>query len=256
MNRDRVKLDPPAILAELPPSPIFPRDLMCAEDTFFKLAASNHVKQKHRARFKSGSIRLTVNTDERIKPMKAFKGAMAGVFSAVLIVAGFISMPSTARAGASTTSISPDVSAIENQVHRKLISLPWYGVFDNLQYQVNGTEVVLSGQVVSEHDRTKTDAESLVRRIPGVTKVENKIEVLPVSGFDNRIRRDAFRTIFSRSDLGRYTMGPIPQVHIIVRNGNLTLEGAVINQMDKTIAGMAANSVSGVFSVTNNLHVD
>jgi hyperosmotically inducible protein len=159
---------------------------------------------------------------------------------------------SPARAG----SISPDVSAIENQVHHKLITLPWYGVFDNLEYQVNGTEVILSGQVVSEHATTMHDAERLVRGIPGVTKVINNIEVLPVSGFDNQVRRAEFRTIFSRSDLGRYTMGPIPQVHIIVRNGHVTLEGTVINQMDKTIAGMAANSVPGVFAVTNNLRVD
>jgi hyperosmotically inducible protein len=136
------------------------------------------------------------------------------------------------------------------------MTLPWYGVFDNLEYQVNGTEVILSGQVVSEHATTMHDAERLVREIPGVTKVINNIEVLPVSGFDNQVRRAEFRTIFSRSDLGRYTMGPIPQVHIIVRNGHVTLEGTVINQMDKTIAGMAANSVPGVFAVTNNLRVD
>jgi len=184
--------------------------------------------------------------------MRTFKGTAARLFSAALIVASLMFVISSARAA----SVSPSVSTIESQVHRKLISLPWYGVFDNLEYQVNGTEVILNGQVVSEHDRTKYDAESLVRRIPGVTNVVNNIQVLPVSGFDNQIRRAAFRTIFSRSDLGRYTMGAIPQVHIIVNNGHLTLEGVVINQTDKTIAGMAANSVPGVFSVTNNLRID
>jgi hyperosmotically inducible protein len=171
--------------------------------------------------------------------MRTSKRAIIRLFSLALIMASLVFTTSSAKAG----SVSPDVSAIESQVHRKLISLPWYGVFDNLEYQVNGTEVILSGQVVSEHDRTKYDAESQVRRIPGVTNVVNNIQVLPVSGFDNQIRRAAFRTIFSRSDLGRYTMGAIPQVHIIVSNGHVTLEGVVINQMDKTIAGIAANSV-------------
>jgi hyperosmotically inducible periplasmic protein len=184
--------------------------------------------------------------------MRSFRGATIHLFSVALtIMASLAIATSSARAG----SVSPEVSAIESQVQHKLKMLPWYGVFDNLQYQINGTEVILSGQVVSEHNRTKSDAENLVRAIPGVTKVIDNIEVLPVSGFDNEIRRAEFRTIFSRSDLGKYTMGPIPQVHIVVRNGNVTLEGAVINQMDKTIAGMAANSVPGVFSVTNNLRI-
>jgi hyperosmotically inducible protein len=183
--------------------------------------------------------------------MRSFNRAVIYLFSAALMMASLALATPSARAG----SVTPEVSAIESQVQHKLKMLPWYGVFDNLEYQINGTEVILSGQVVSEHSRTKYDAESMVRGIPGVTKVINNIEVLPVSGFDNQIRRAEFRTIFSRSDLGKYTMGPIPQVHIIVRNGNVTLEGVVINQMDKTVAGMAANSVPGVFSVTNNLRI-
>lgn len=183
--------------------------------------------------------------------MRNFKGSAMYSFSVALIIAGLLFATSPAKAG----SVGPQMSAIESQVHHRLMTLPWYGVFDNLEYQVNGTEVVLSGQVVSEHDRTKYDAVNLVREIPGVTKVVDNIEVLPVSRFDNQIRRAEFRTIFSKSDLGRYTMGAIPQVHIIVRNGHVTLEGVVINQMDKTIAGMAANSVPGVFSVTNNLRI-
>jgi osmotically-inducible protein OsmY len=94
-----------------------------------------------------------------------------------------------------------------------------------------------------------------VKRIPGVTNVVDNIEVLPVSMFDDQIRRTEYRSIFSKSDLGRYTMGPIPQVHIIVKNGHVILEGVVMNQMDKTVAEMAAKSVGGVFSVTNNLKI-
>jgi hyperosmotically inducible periplasmic protein len=167
-----------------------------------------------------------------------------------LVAGSFLAVP---RARADVTK--PANATLAAQVRQKLVTLPWYGVFDNLQYQVNGTEVTLSGQVTSEHETTRHDAENAVRSVSGVTKVVNNIEVLPLSMFDNQIRRAEYRTIFSQSDLGRYTMGAIPQVHIIVKNGHVSLEGVVMNQMDKTIAGVAANSVPGVFSVTNDLRI-
>ena len=160
--------------------------------------------------------------------------------------------PSRAFAGVGATA---DISSIANQVQHKLAMLPWYGVFDNLQYQVNGTEVTLTGQVISEHGTTREDAAKFVSSIPGVTNVVNNIEVLPPSPFDNQIRRAEFRTVFSHGDLGRYTMGAIPPVHIVVKNGHVTLEGVVMNQMDKNMAGIYANTVPGVFSVQNNLKV-
>ena len=158
----------------------------------------------------------------------------------------------TARAGNKT---SFDVSRLSDQVRHELVTLPWYGVFDNLEYQVNGNEVILSGQVVSEHAQTKYDAEKAVKRIEGVTEVVNKIQVLPPLPFDNQIRRAEYRAIFSQSTLGRYSMGAIPQIHIIVNGGHVTLEGTVMNQMDRNIAGLVANSVPNVFSVTNNLRI-
>jgi len=133
--------------------------------------------------------------------------------------------------------------------------LTWYGVFDHLQYEVNGTEVILSGQLVSEHDQTRNEAANAVKNIPGVTNVVNNIEVLPLSNFDNQIRRAEYRTIFSNSDLGRYSTGAIPQLHIIVSGGHVTLEGTVMNKMDHDVAGIVANSVPNVFSVTNNLKI-
>ena len=169
-----------------------------------------------------------------------------------LVVAGLLFGVPGAHAGTATT---PDSATISKQVHHQLVSLPWYNLFDNLEYQVNGSEVILSGQVISEHGQTKYDAENSVKRIAGVTKVVNNIEVLPPSPFDNQIRRAEYRAIFSQSDLGRYTMGAIPQFHIIVKNGHVTLEGVVMNQMDKNIAGIAANTVPDVFSVTNNLRI-
>ena len=175
--------------------------------------------------------------------------------SGLLILTGSVVGAAGAAPASTASTTNPNASAISNQVHHKLSMLPWYGVFDNLQYQVNGTEVTLIGQVIGEHDRTKYDAVNAVKSIPGVTNVVDNIEILPLSPFDDRIRRAEFRTIFSQSDLGRYTEGAIPQVHIIVRNGHVFLEGVVMNQMDKTVAGIVANSVPGVFSVTNDLHI-
>ena len=185
--------------------------------------------------------------------MKTVSRAVKALFiSSLFVIAGMAFGAPRANAG---TAVSPEVSQIENQVQHKLAMLPWYGVFDYLQYQVNGTEVTLSGQVISEHDTTRSDAENAFKRISGVTRVINNIEVLPLSMIDNQIRRAEYRTIFSQSDLGRYTMGAIPQVHIIVKNGHVSLYGVVMDQMDKTLAGLAANTVPGVFSVTNNLQI-
>ncbi len=170
----------------------------------------------------------------------------------LLALALFVAGPSRASAG---TTTSPAVSNIPKEVKHQLAMLPWYGVFDSISYQVNGTEVTLNGQVTSEHGVTKDDAQHFVQSIPGVTKVINNIEILPPSPYDNHIRRAEYRAIFSKGDLGGYTMGAIPQMHIIVKGGHVTLEGTVMNQMDKTMAGIAANTVPGVFSVENNLQI-
>jgi hyperosmotically inducible protein len=171
----------------------------------------------------------------------------------VAVLVGAMSFTLGASGANAGNAANNKVLTLSDQVHRELASLPWYGVFDHLDYQVNGTEVILSGQVISEHATTKDDAAKFVRSIPGVTNVVNNIEVLPPSRFDDQIRRAEFRTVFSKADLGRYTMGAIPQVHIIVKNGHVSLEGVVMNQMDKNIAGIVANSVPGVFSVENYL---
>jgi hyperosmotically inducible periplasmic protein len=144
---------------------------------------------------------------------------------------------------------------LEKRVRHELVMLPYYGMFDNLDYTIgpNG-QVTLSGQVVLP--TLKADAERVVRRVEGVTGVSNKIEVLPPSPFDDRIRVAVARAIFSYGSLSRYSWGPIPPLHVIVNNGHVTLEGKVANEMDKNIANIRANGVPGVFSVTNNLVVD
>jgi hyperosmotically inducible periplasmic protein len=139
-------------------------------------------------------------------------------------------------------------------VRHELVMLPYYDVFDNLAYRVDGDKVTLFGQVV--RPTLKTDAERVVKKLEGVASVQNEIEVLPLSPNDDRIRQRVFRAIYSKGPLQRYALRAVPPIHIIVKNGNVTLEGAVANEGDKNLANIAANGVSGVFSVKNNLMVD
>ena len=148
----------------------------------------------------------------------------------------------------------PEPQDLAQKVRHELLMLPYYSVFDNLEYKVEGQSVTLYGQVV--WPALKSDAYRTVKSIPGVESVTNNIQVLPLSGFDNRIRRAEARAIFGDSVLSRYAWGPVPPIHIIVDNGHVTLEGVVANQTDKNIAGLRANGVAGVFSVDNRLRVE
>jgi hyperosmotically inducible protein len=144
--------------------------------------------------------------------------------------------------------------ALNAQVRRQLLRLPFYSVFDDLTYAVNGDTVTLSGQVT--RPTLKSDAEAVVKRIAGVGAVVNQIEVLPLSPADTRLRWAAYRALFHpNSPLLRYGLGADPAIHIIVENGHLTLKGTVSSEADKQIAGMYMRSVPGFFSVTNDLKV-
>jgi hyperosmotically inducible protein len=145
------------------------------------------------------------------------------------------------------------VKSLDEQVRHELIMLPYYGTFDNLSYRVEGNKVALMGQV--SWPALRRDAEQAVKRLSGVSSVENKIEVLPLSPFDNRTRWAELRAIYGNSALFRYNLGAVAPIRIIVKNGHVTLEGVVTSQADKNIAGIAASTVPGVFSVTNNLRV-
>lgn len=147
------------------------------------------------------------------------------------------------------------IDRIVREARHELVMLPLYGVFDNLAYQVapDGT-VTLTGQVA--RPTLKSDAENAVKRIEGVEKVVNNIEVLPPSPNDDRIRRAAYRAIYGNNVLTQYQLRAVPPIHIIVNRGHITLEGVVARQMEKQVAGMQANGVNGVFSVTNNLRVE
>jgi hyperosmotically inducible protein len=147
-----------------------------------------------------------------------------------------------------------ELSNLTRGVRHELIVLPWYSIFDNLAFRVDpdGT-VTLMGQVVLPV--LKDDAERVVKKISGVTRVKNDIEVLPLSPDDDRIRKAEFRAIYGDPALSRYAQGAVPPIHI-VKNGNVTLEGVVATQMDKQLAYLRANAVPGGFSVTNDLRVE
>jgi len=160
------------------------------------------------------------------------------------------------NAQANRDTMSPkSTDRIVKEVRHELVLLPYYGVFDNLSYKVDpdGT-VTLLGQVA--RPTLKSDAEKVVKKIEGVEKVVNNIEVLPTSISDDRIRRATYRAIYGNSALSQYQVRAVPPIHIIVKNGQITLEGAVARQMDKQVAGAQANGVQGAFGVTNNLRVE
>ncbi len=146
-------------------------------------------------------------------------------------------------------------SRLAEQVRKELVLLPYYGMFDFLAFEIKEVDtVVLTGQVT--RPALKSEAENVVRGIEAVGKVENQIEVLPNSPNDDRIRVATYRAIYSRPGLDLYAMRAVPPIHIIVKNGEVTLVGVVATEMDKNLAGMTANGVPGVFKVTNNLRVE
>jgi len=151
--------------------------------------------------------------------------------------------------------VSRSQARLANEVRHELVMLPYYGVFDNLEYRIEGVDtVIISGQVT--RPTLKSDAERVVKRIEGVGKVVNNIDVLPLSPNDDSLRLATYRAIFSRPGLDRYALMAVPPIHIIVKNGNITLVGVVATQADKDQAGIYANGVSGAFKVTNNLRVE
>jgi hyperosmotically inducible protein len=143
---------------------------------------------------------------------------------------------------------------LEDQIRHKLVMLVDYTVFDNLAYRVNGSTVELFGQVM--RPSLRSGAEQEVKRIEGVERVVNRIKVLPTSFYDDRLRVQLYRTIFSDLTLSRYSLQAVPPIHIIVNRGHVTLEGTVANETEKNLAFLKASSVPLTFSVKNNLRVE
>lgn len=143
---------------------------------------------------------------------------------------------------------------LQAAVSHALNMLPTYSIFDILNYQLQDSTVILGGKV-----RTlglKSAAEDAVKKVEGVEKVQNNIEVLPPSPGDDRIRVEIARVLFDTPALQPYSLGAVPPIHIIVENARVTLEGIVNSQGDKDLAGLKANTVPGVFAVTNDLRVE
>lgn len=166
----------------------------------------------------------------------------------VIVIAMLIAL----TAGSALAATDQDRTA--NKVRKELVTLPYYGVFDNLAFKIEGNTVVLYGQVV--RPSSKHDAEKRVAKIEGVDHVINNIEVLPLSPIDQGIRARVYRAVFRTGSLYRYALGANPSIHIVVNRGHVALEGVVSNKGDSNLAYIAANGVPGVFSVTNNLRVE
>ena len=157
---------------------------------------------------------------------------------------------------ASAASAGQETKANQNlvrEVRHQLLLLPYYTVFDNLAFKVDGDHVTLEGQVT--RPTLKSDAEAAVKSIEGISGVTNNIEVLPPSPMDDQLRRALYRAIYGDPQLSKYGWSSMPSIHIIVKSGHVSLEGVVDNDADKNLAGLRANSVPNVFEVKNNLVV-
>jgi len=174
------------------------------------------------------------------------KHSLSSLFGSVLVLATTLSF-------AQNQVSEKSVQRIQKEVRHELLMLPYFGVFDNIAYKVDGYNVTLMGQVT--RPTLKSDAERVVKGIEGVERVDNQIEVLPPSSMDDQLRTRLYRAIYGFPSLQRYSLGVQQPIRIIVKSGRVSLEGGVDNEADKNTAGIRANGVSGVFSVTNNLQV-
>jgi hyperosmotically inducible protein len=163
--------------------------------------------------------------------------------------------PVVADYGKQPQSSDPVENNIAKEVRHELLMLPYYSLFDDLEYTVQGRTVTLSGSLTSEHGVTKADAENAVKRIEGVDKVINNIKILPASPMDERARIKVYRSLEDTASLSQYFWEAAPSIHIVVDNQRVTLKGFVNSEMDKNLATMAAKQVPGIFQVTNELRV-
>jgi hyperosmotically inducible protein len=180
----------------------------------------------------------------RVSKLATIAAATCGL---IFSVSGFSGVSAAQKAAQSPND------SVQREVQHQLRMLNYYTVFDNLEYGVEGDRVTLEGQVTNPE--VKSEAVAAVKKVPGVTDVQDNIKVLPLSNDDDRIRRAAYRVIYGDPQLTKYGFQSVQSIHIIVDNGHITLEGTVNSQADKNVAGIRANSVEGAFSSKNNLMV-
>jgi hyperosmotically inducible periplasmic protein len=197
-------------------------------------------------------VRAAAGQPGPIKNQNEEKTTMAKRMRAGMILGATLLVTQLGFAENHKTEAGP--SRVEREVRRELVTLPFYSLFDNFTFRVDGETVTLMGKV--SRPTLRRDAENVVRKIEGVEKVLNEIEILPLSPNDDRLRVALYHSIYGHSGLETLSIRAVPPIHIIVENGNVTLEGVAANEMQKNIAGLQANGVSGVFSVTNNLRVE
>lgn len=174
----------------------------------------------------------------------------------VVVLSVLFSVSALAQAAKNNQSSAADQrmqNRVSREVYHELVMLPQLTIFDNLSFKLDGSTVILMGDV--RNAVLKDEAQQAVKKIEGVEHVNNQIQILPPSPNDDRIRRAVARSLFNDDRLFKYSMGSVPPIHIIVNGGHVTLEGVVDNQADKNEAGIRANSVPGIFSVQNNLRV-
>ena len=179
---------------------------------------------------------------------------------ALSLVVGLVAL--SAMASATSSRITNHNSSLAAKIRQELVALPHYSIFDNLFFQVDGSKVTLGGEV--RWPNLKNSAQRVVANLEDVTDAENQIEVLPTSPYDDRLRLAVARAIFSHPVLSKYvwpgtSFGLLPHrsdIHIVVKNGKVTLEGVVLRKTDSDVAFLMANHVFGVFSVTNKLQVE
>ena len=173
---------------------------------------------------------------------------------AVFILALSLALPGLVLAQATQDQRTQHAEErLVQEVRHQLLLLPYYTVFDNLAFRVEGDQVTLEGQVT--RPTLKSDAENVVKGIEGVRSVTNNIDVLPPSSMDDQLRRALYRAIYGDASLFKYSWSAMPSIHIMVKSGNVALEGVVDSETDKNLAGIRANSVPNVFAVKNNLRV-
>jgi hyperosmotically inducible periplasmic protein len=190
--------------------------------------------------------------NREVHMFSAFKKRNLGILVPILLFGlSEISIATTHKPAGSNKPLSP----LAEKIQHEILMLPYNGVFDELGFTIDTSNtVVLTGRVVQP--LLKSDAEAAVRQIQGISKVVNKIEVLPLSPFDDSIRLRTYRAIFSQPGFEKYAIQAISPIRIIVKDGNIALEGVVDSKMDKTEAEIAARSIPGAFSVTSNLKID
>jgi Predicted periplasmic or secreted lipoprotein len=181
----------------------------------------------------------------------------SGPFLALAAALALLALPAASAGGPQNDNRQRNEKKMQEnlmkEVRHQLLLLPYYSVFDNLMFKVEGDKVTLLGQVV--RPTLKSDAEAAVKGIEGVASIDNQIEVLPVSPMDDQLRRAVYRTIYGDASLSKYGWSALPSIHIIVKNGHVALEGVVDSESDKNLANLRTNGVPNVFSVTNNLNL-